>query len=66
VPRDRFFANARLARETFQAMRRRQAARIVKDDLSGREHLMLIVPDDIAVPPKARPRPPMGFTSQGE
>jgi hypothetical protein len=47
-------------------MRRRQAARIVKDDLSGREHLMLIVPDDIAVPPKARPRPPMGFTSQGE
>jgi hypothetical protein len=66
VPRDRFFANARLARETFHAMRRRQAARIVKEDLSGREHLMLIVPDDIAVPPKARPRPPMGFTSQGE
>jgi AAA+ superfamily predicted ATPase len=66
VPRDRFFANARLARETFQAMRRRQAARIVKDDLSGREHLMLIVSDDIVAPPKARPRPPMGFTSQGE
>jgi len=23
-------------------------------------------PDDIAVPPKIRPRPPMGFTSQGQ
>jgi len=65
VPRNRFFANARLARETFQAMRRRQAARIVGQGLSGRAHLMLILPDDIVPPTKARPRPPMGFTSQG-
>ena len=64
VPRDRYFANARLARETFHAMRRRQAARIVGAGLSGREHLMLIVPDDIVPPTKVRPRPPMGFTSQ--
>ena len=65
VPRNRFFANARLARETFQAMRRRQAARIVGQGLSGRAHLMLIQPDDIVPPTKARPRPPMGFTAQG-
>jgi hypothetical protein len=66
VPRDRYFANARLARETFHAMRRRQAARIVGAGLSGREHLMLIMPDDIVPPAKIRPRPPMGFTSQGQ
>ena len=65
APRDRFFANARLARETFHAMRRRQAARITREGLTGRANLMLLVPNDIAVPTKARPRPPMGFTSQG-
>lgn len=66
VPRDRSFANARLARETFHAMRRRQAARIVGTGLSGREQLMLIVPDDIVPPTKVRPRPPMGFAPQGQ
>lgn len=66
IPRDRSFANARLARETFHAMRRRQAARIVGQGLSGRAHLLLILPDDIVPTVKVRPRPPMGFTPQGK
>jgi len=45
-------------------MRRRQAARITREGLTGRDSLLLLVPDDIALP-KVRPRPPMGFTSRG-
>ena len=60
--RDKYFGNARLAREVFHSMKRLQAVRVLKQKLASREDLMRILPEDIQTMTKTRPKPPFGFT----
>jgi len=61
VPRDKFFGNARLAREVFHSMRRLHAVRVVKLSQSTREQLVKILPDDIQVERQKSPKRRIGF-----
>lgn len=60
--RDKYFGNARLAREVFHSMKRLQAVRVLRQKLASREDLMRILPEDIQTMTKTRPIPPFGFT----
>lgn len=61
IRRDRFFSNARLARQTFHSMKRKQAVRVVQAGLTARSDLMTVIPDDIELPERAQVKPPIGF-----
>ena len=60
--RDKYFGNARFAREVFHSMKRLQAVRVLRQKLASREDLMRILPEDIQTMTKTRPKPPFGFT----
>lgn len=63
VVRDKYFGNARLARETFHSMKRLHAVRVTGLGLSNRADLMTIIPDDIQIDrPKHTPRR-IGFSA---
>jgi len=63
ITRDKFFGNARLAREVFHMMRRKHADRVTRLGLTSRSDLMLFLPSDIDQNLRATPRPKIGFTS---
>ena len=60
--RDKYFGNARFAREVFHYMKRLHAVRVLRQKLTSREDLMRILPEDIHTISKTRPKPPFGFT----
>ena len=61
TPRDKFFGNARLAREVFHSMKRLHAVRVAKLSHSTREELVTILPVDIQVERRVSPKPRIGF-----
>jgi len=61
TPRDKFFGNARLAREVFHTMKRFHAVRVVKLSHSTREELVTILPVDVQVERQRSPKPRIGF-----
>lgn len=65
IPRNKYFGNARLARETFHSMRRNQAVRITSSELSSREDLMVLQPQDVPTQTQPLPRPVIGFSGRG-
>lgn len=62
VKRDKFFGNARLAREIFHTMKRKHADRITKLGLTTRADLMTLTPEDIQLNQRSQARPQIGFT----
>lgn len=64
IKRDRNFGNARLARQIFHSMKRRQAVRVTRAGLNSRNDLMKILPEDIEPLEATPPKPPIGFTSR--
>jgi SpoVK/Ycf46/Vps4 family AAA+-type ATPase len=61
TPRDKFFGNARLAREVFHSMKRLHAVRVVKLSHPTREELVTISPDDIQVERQKQAKRQIGF-----
>lgn len=61
IRRDRYFGNARLARQVFHSIKRRQAVRVVRSGLIDKNELIKISPDDIESPESTPPKPPFGF-----
>ncbi|MFJ4471702.1 right-handed parallel beta-helix repeat-containing protein [Streptomyces sp. NPDC089424] len=57
VPRDRYFGNARLARQVVEAMVTRQAGRLGSLSAPTLDDLRILIPEDVpAAAPKAAPR----------
>lgn len=61
IARDKFFGNARLAREVFHTMKRRHAVRVTTHHLLGREDLMKMTPDDIPTDFRKQGKRQIGF-----
>ena len=59
--RDKHFGNARTARNILQAMKRKLAIRVIKDNLTDRESLMTFHPEDIEQPSSTSRRRQIGF-----
>ena len=59
--RDKHFGNARAARNILQAMKRRLAIRVLRDNLTDRESLMTFHPEDIEKPSPTSRRRQIGF-----
>ena len=59
--RDKHFGNARTARNILQAMKRKLAIRVMKDNLTDRESLMTFHPEDIEQPSPTSRRRQIGF-----
>ena len=59
--RDKHFGNARTARNILQAMKRKLAIRVMKDNLTDRESLMTFHPEDIEQPSSTSRRRQIGF-----
>lgn len=61
VSRDKFFGNARLAREVFHTMKRLHAVRVLAQGLSSRNDLMKLVPYDIQFDSQKQVKRQIGF-----
>lgn len=59
--RDKHFGNARTARNILQAMKRKLAIRVMRDNLSDRESLMTFHPEDIEQSSSTSRRRQIGF-----
>ena len=60
--RDKYFGNARTARNILQAMKRKLAIRVMEEKLSDRESLMTFIPEDIEKPKQDGRRHQIGFS----
>jgi len=60
--RDRYFGNARAARNILQAMKRKLAIRVTEEKLFDRESLMTFIPEDIEKPKQDGRRHQIGFS----
>lgn len=63
IHRDKFFGNARLAREVFHSIKALHAVRVIKLNHSTREELMKILPEDIQLERPQSPKRRIGFHS---
>jgi len=61
VARDKFFGNARLAREVFHSMKRLHAVRAKEQNLRTREALMTFLPEDIQIERQKQAKRQIGF-----